>query len=455
MVVINKPQLKISASRLPWGIHYAWVNIAVLVVVQVFGASIFMVAGIMVPPLSDLEGEFRWNVGTIGAAIALYYFFGAVFAPLSGFLGDRFGVRRMMLAGIVCYGFGMTMLGFVREVWHFFLLYGVFLSLTQSISMVPLMASVSLWFRRHLGLGIGILWTASGLGSAFLAPLIGTLLESPVGWQGTFIIIGSVGTGCMLLVYPLLRNRPADVGLKPYGTRDTDVPPIDRSQTVEEMRARVFNRATRRTKAFWNLPLVHAFGCAGHGIILIYAIPLAVAQGLTLAQAAGIITIISLVSLISRFATPVLAETYGPKKMMAASLIIQGLTVFILFWAEGLWSFYLFAAAFGLGFGGEWTGYLIINRKYFGDGPIGSVYGWQMTGSLMGHAVTTALGGLVILATGSIYPVLVLSILFNLGGVVIIVLMESTTHCLIPDWEDALPPEARSVPAPSGAGGGS
>ena len=453
MVVINKPQLKISASRLPWGIHYAWVNIAVLVVVQVFGASIFMVAGIMVPPLSDLEGEFRWNVGTIGAAIALYYFFGAVFAPLSGFLGDRFGVRRMMLAGIVCYGFGMTMLGFVREVWHFFLLYGVFLSLTQSISMVPLMASVSLWFRRHLGLGIGILWTASGLGSAFLAPLIGTLLESPVGWQGTFIIIGSVGTGCMLLVYPLLRNRPADVGLKPYGTRDTDVPPIDRSQTVEEMRARVFNRATRRTKAFWNLPLVHAFGCAGHGIILIYAIPLAVAQGLTLAQAAGIITIISLVSLISRFATPVLAETYGPKKMMAASLIIQGLTVFILFWAEGLWSFYLFAAAFGLGFGGEWTGYLIINRKYFGDGPIGSVYGWQMTGSLMGHAVTTALGGLVILATGSIYPVLVLSILFNLGGVVIIVLMESTTHCLIPDWEDALPPEARSVPAPSGAGG--
>ena len=453
MVVINKPQLKISASRLPWGIHYAWVNIAVLVVVQVFGASIFMVAGIMVPPLSDLEGEFRWNVGTIAAAIALYYFFGAVFAPLSGFLGDRFGVRRMMLAGIVCYGFGMTMLGFVREVWHFFLLYGVFLSLTQSISMVPLMASVSLWFRRHLGLGIGILWTASGLGSAFLAPLIGTLLESPVGWQGTFIIIGSVGTGCMLLVYPLLRNRPADVGLKPYGARDTDVPPIARSQTVEEMRARVFNRATRRTKAFWNLPLVHAFGCAGHGIILIYAIPLAVAQGLTLAQAAGIITIISLVSLISRFATPVLAETYGPKKMMAASLIIQGLTVFILFWAEGLWSFYLFAAAFGLGFGGEWTGYLIINRKYFGDGPIGSVYGWQMTGSLMGHAVTTALGGLVILATGSIYPVLVLSILFNLGGVVIIVLMESTTHCLIPDWEDALPPEARSVPAPSGAGG--
>ena len=453
MAVINKPQLGISASRLPWGIHYAWVIIAVLAVVQVFGASIFMVAGIMVPPLSDAEGQFRWNVGTIGAAIALYYFFGAVFAPLSGFLGDRFGVRRMMLAGIICYGFGMTMLGFVSEIWHFFLLYGVFLSLTQSISMVPLMAAVSLWFRRRLGLGVGILWTASGLGSAFLAPLIGGLLESPVGWKGTFLIIGSIGAACMLLVYPLLRNRPADVGIKPYGALDADVAPVARSRGVEQLRAKVFNRATRRTKAFWNLPLVHAFGCAGHGIVLIYAIPLAVEQGLTLAQAAVIITIISLVSLISRFSTPVLAESYGPKKMMTASLVIQGLTVLMLFWADGLWTFYIFAAAFGVGFGGEWTGYLIINRKYFGDGPVGSVYGWQMTGSLMGHAVTTALGGLVILATGSIYPVLVLSAVFSLGGVALIVIMEPTSHCLIPDWEESLPPEARSVPAASGAGG--
>ena len=448
-----KPQPGSLASRLPFGIHYAWVIVAVLAVVQVFGASIFMVAGIMVPPLSDVDGDFGWNVGIIGAAIAVYYFFGAVFAPICGSLGDRFGIRRMMLAGIVCYGFGMTMLGLVSEVWHFFLLYGVFLSLTQSISMVPMMAAVSLWFRRHLGLGIGILWTASGLGSAFLAPLIGALLESPVGWKGTFFLIGSVGAGCMLLVFPLIRNRPADVGITPYGARDADIPPVIRSETVEQLRTRVFNRATRRTKAFWNLPLVHAFGCAGHGIVLIYAIPLAVQQGLTLTQAAVIITIISLVSLVSRFATPVLAEAYGPKRMMASSLVIQGLTVLILFWAQDLWSFYVFAAAFGVGFGGEWTGYLIINRMYFGNGPVGSVYGWQMTGSLMGHGVTTALGGLVLLATGSFYPVFALSVVFNLAGVVIILMMEPTSHCLIPDWEDSLPAEARSVPVPTGGNG--
>ncbi len=36
----------------------------------------------------------------------------------------------------------------------------------------------------------------------------------------------------------------------------------------------------------------------------------------------------------------------------------------MLFWAQDLWSFYLFAAVFGIGFGGEWTGSLVINRQY-------------------------------------------------------------------------------------------
>ena len=436
-----------NAARFPGGFHYAWVMVAVLAIVQVFGASIFMVAGIMVPPLTDAGGEFGWSVGVIGAAIALYYFSGAVFAPICGSLGDRLGIRRMMLMGIVCYGAGMVALGFIREVWHFFLLYGVFLSLTQSIALVPMMAAVSLWFRRHLGLGIGILWTASGFGSAFLAPLLGVLLESSAGWRGTFVIIGIVGAATMSLVLPFARNRPSDIGAKPYGTRDGDPPPVIRPPSIENLRAKVFNQTTRRTKAFWNLPLVHALGCAGHGLILIYTIPLAVEQGLTLAQAAVIVTIISLVSLVSRFSTPMLAERFGPRKMMAASLAIQGLTVPILFWAHDLWAFYLFAAAFGIGFGGEWTGYLIINRRYFGDGPMGSVYGWQMTGALLGHGVTTALGGLVLLATNSFYAVFALSIFFSLSGVVVIALMEPTDSCLIPDWEERLPPEARSAPA--------
>jgi len=424
----------------------------VLAIVQVFGSSVFMIAGVMVPPLTDADGAFGFGIGELSMAIGLYYVFSAIFAPITGHLGDRFGARPMMLVGAVMYGVGMVALGFVTELWHFFLFYSFLMSFTASITMVPMMASISGWFRRSLGWGVGILWATGGIGTAILAPLIAYMLDT-MGWQQTFTLVGLAGTGIMLLVFPLIRSKPADIGIRPFGVASDapEAPPKDRA--VEALRLKVFNQQIRGTKAFWNLPIIHALGCAGMGIVLIYVIPLAVEQGLSTTEAAFTITIISLVSIVSRLGAPVVAEAWGPRKVMAASLSIQALTVFILFWAHDPWMFYLFAAAFGLGFGAEWTGYLEINRRYFGDGPMGSVYGWQMTGAFAGHAVTTFLAGLVIYVTGSFYPVFVLSAVFSAAGLLVIATLESTSQVLIPDWEKALPAEARSNFVPGVAAG--
>jgi hypothetical protein len=78
------------------------------------------------------------------------------------------------------------------------------------------MASVSDWFRRRLGLGTGILWAAGGLGAALLAPLVGYLLDQ-LGWQGTFWGLGAGGGEVILSLTLFYRDRPADLGLTPYG----------------------------------------------------------------------------------------------------------------------------------------------------------------------------------------------------------------------------------------------
>ena len=250
----------------------------------------------------------------------------------------------------------------------------------------------------------------------------------------------------MLLLLPLMKNRPSDMGIEPYGTRASDPARVIRETSIERLRLQMFNRHIRRTKPFWNLPLIHGLGCAGHGVVLIYIIPMAFDRGVfsSLVSAGVILTIISMVSVISRFGTPILAEIYGTRKMMATALAVQGLTVLMLFWAQDIWMFYLFAAVFGLGFGGEWTGYLVINRQYFGDGPMGTVYGWQTTGALIGHAVATSLAGLVIFVTDGNYTVvLALSMAFSLGGVLVIATLDPTAHVLIPDWEEDLPEEAK------------
>ncbi|SVB16608.1 uncharacterized protein METZ01_LOCUS169462, partial [marine metagenome] len=205
MALTPQPNPKLSNGPLPFGIHYSWLVIGILATVQIFASSISMAAGIMVPPLNDANGDFGWSLGTIGAVIASYYMFGALYAPMTGWLGDRYGSRWMLFGAAIMYLISMSLLSQVTEIWQFFIFFGMLLSLTQSLAMVPLMAAVSGWFRRRLGLGVGILWGAGGVGTGIMAPLMGGFIEA-LGWQTTFLLIGGMGGSIMLAMVPFMRG---------------------------------------------------------------------------------------------------------------------------------------------------------------------------------------------------------------------------------------------------------
>ena len=438
--------MAILAARPAPRFHRAWTILAILVVVQVVGQAISMSAGIMVPPLNDQDGAFGWDLRIIGSAIGLYYLVGALTAPVAGMLGDRYGARPIMFGCGILYLASMFLLGLVSEVWHFFLVFGVLLAITQSFTFVPLQASIGGWFRRRLGLGTGILQAAGGIGAAAIAPGVAELLGF-AGWRDTFWVIGFGGGSLIILMSLFFRSRPADVETQPYGALTSDPPDVIASKRVLALRLKVFGQHMRRTRAFWNLPTIHSLGCAGHGIILIFTIPLAVEQGISLTGAAFILSVISVFSIAGRFVIPILAERLGGKPVMAVALFIQCITVLVLFWAHDPWTFYLFGMLFGLGFGGEMSAYLVVNRQYFGAGPLATFYGYEIMGAMTGHAVATFLGGLVIYATGSFNAALAMSMAFSMAGVVAILALESSRQVLIPDWEDSLPPEARGNPA--------
>ena len=440
--VTNTHEFQRVSPKLPGGFHYAWVIVATLAFVQIIGAAIGMAAGATVIPLADPDGDFGWSLITIGSALMLFYLIGAAMSPAAGWLGDRYGPRTMMFCGAILFGGSMLLVGIISQPWHFFLTFGVLLALTQSICVVPLMASVTVWFRRRLGMGVGVLMGASGIGSAILAPLLGFLIVS-VGWQTAFWIIGASGGGTLLFLTVLFRNRPSDIGLKPYGTTDDDPPDVKMSKEAERTRNKVFNQHIRRTRAFWNLPVIHGLGCAGHGIILIYATYIAFERGIGYVPALVILSLISMFSILGRFVTPVITERFGGKPIMVLALFVQGITVLVLFWAQHLWMFYVFAVLFGIGFGGEMSAYLVVNRQYFGSGPIATCYGFQIMGAFAGHAVATGLAGLVLYVTGSYGAILALSMVFSFGGVAVIMNLEPTSRLLIPDWEDSLPADAR------------
>lgn len=447
--------INIPTRQTGGGFHYAWVIIAILSIVQIFGQSISMSAGIMVPELRmplDEGGRFGWSPAVIGFALAGYYLVGSLTSPFSGRFGDILGARKLLMAGGVLFGVSMVLIGFITHVWQFFLVYSVMLALTSSIAMVPLMAAVNPWFKRRLGLGIGLMWAAGGVGAAALAPVYSLLLVQ-FGWTATFVAIGLVGGGATLALMPFFRNQPSEKGMLAYGASPDDPPAVSFSAEASKLRLKVFQRQMKHTRAFWNLPVIHGMGCAGHGIVLIFVVDFAVTRGIEFTTAAVILTLINVFSIGGRFLVPIITERVGGKLIMATALGIQAGSVIILliageYMAGHVWAFYLFACVFGLGFGGEMSAYPVVNRQYFGTGPVATVYGFQISGAMMGHFISTLVAGVIIQFWGYI-PAFILSMIFSGLGVVIILTLETTKRQLIPDWEDQLPPEARTPSAVS------
>ena len=131
---------------------------------------------------------------------------------------------------------------------------------------------------------------------------------------------------------------------------------------------------------------------------------------------------------------------------MATAFVWQGLPVLMLFWAQDPWQFYLFAIIFGIGYGGEGSAFPVINRQYFGRGPMGSSFGWQAFGAGTGMALGAWLGGALFWIFDSDAAAIIISTITSVVGAAVIMSMEPTNRILIPDWEDSM----LTVPAAAG-----
>ncbi len=431
-------------------IHYAWVIVIVAAAMRLSISAVRTSFPIMIPRMME---AFGWTYGAVGGGLALQWIFSGLFGPPAGWLGDRYGIRRVMAAGAVIFIISMVLTGFMEHLWQFYLFYGVFLSVALAIFQIPLLAAVTLWFRKHLGVGMGILQSAQGVGPLVFVPLVLLIIYlfggGANGLRAAFWITGIGGGVLVLLLIRLFYNEPAQAGMRPLGASPDE--PIQQMQEPEvaRLRTKLFLQQAQRTSAFWNLIGIHFWGCAGHAIILAFLPAMAEARGLSQGSAAAAFVVLSVLSTITRFGVPIAADRLGSKWVMAACFFLQVAPMFRLFIAHDAWLFYLFAARVGIGFGGEMTAFPIINRQYYGSAPIGTTYGWQMMGAGIGMAVGAYAGGLLWDLTGDLNYTITLSLVLSLVGVASIMFLPGTHRHQLPDWEDSLPAEYRTAPAGS------
>ena len=377
-------------------LHYAWVILLASCVLSVVSRADAGSFGVFVDPLVEMFG---WKRGDISFAYTLAFLAGLPAVVVMGWMGDRYGARKLMIVSSIMIATGTVLLGTIKELWHFYVYYGLFVgSLGNAAFMVLLPVIVTRWFNRHVGVALGIYWAAMGLGPMIFAPLFRWLIETR-GWESTFAIVGVV-VGIILVAFSLLmKNKPQEMGLSPYGAEGfPDEPRAHAASGTAPASLREL--LTRRP--IWLLMGCHHLGCVGHAIILAHVVSMAILKGVPGIEAAGVLSTIAGASVISRFGSAVLAARIGGRTLLTLALIGQSAPIFILFFANDVWAFYVFAVLFGLCYGGEMVGFPIINRQMFGAGaPLGTIYSFEMLGASTGMGLGGWLGGMLFDLSGA------------------------------------------------------
>ncbi len=429
-------------------VHYSWVIVGIASMMWMTSSGMRFATSLLIPEFHK-EEYFGWSIGFITLGFTIQWLASGFLAPVSGWLGDRYGVRRVMWVGASLFIAGMLLTGIMTSLWEFYLYFGVLLAAGMASFQVTLVSGVTLWFRKRLGLAMGLLQSLQGFGTA-LAIVTVFILFDRFGLRATFWIPGIIGGGLLLFLTRYFYNEPADLGLKPWGADEDE--PVKRMQNndLAKTRTRVFLKQAQKTTAFWNLVGIHFWGCAAHNIILILLVDMAREAGLSDVTSVVVYITLTVISTVTRFGTPVMADRFGAKAVMIVCFSAQTFPLLILLVSQDMTAFFIFAVLFGIGLGGEMTAFPIINRQYYGDAPTGTTYGWQMGGAGVGMGVGPVLAGFLKDWTGIYDWSILLSFSLSLTAVICILFLPSSSRRQLPDWEDALPPEARTVGASLG-----
>lgn len=365
-------------------LHHAWIILAAACVLSVISRADSASFAVLVDPLAELFG---WKRGEIGFAYSLAFLCSMPAMLVFGWLGDRVSARTLMLGASLMISGGTVLLGMISELWHLYVIYGVFVGALGNAAFVVLVpVIITRWFSQKLGLALGIYWAALGLGPVIFAPLFRWMIETR-GWESAFLVIGLAFAGILLGFSWFIRTSPAEMGLTAYGA-DKEVEDKQSSAPAVSLRAVLSRRPV------WLLTGCHHLGCAGHAVILAHGVSMATHHGIPGLQAAGVLSTIAGVSIFSRFSFSLLTERFGGRTILSLVIFGQSLSILLLLFATEVWHFYAFAVVFGICYGGEMVGFPIINRQLFGPkAPLGSIFSVEMIGGSTGMALGGWLGG--------------------------------------------------------------
>ena len=379
------------------GLHYGWVVVFTTFLTMLVTAGAVGAPGVLLLPL---QREFGWSTAAISSALATRLLLFGLMGPLAAAFINRYGVRKVTLSALCLIGVGFALSLRMEHLWQLILLWGTIVGFGTGLTALVLAATISTrWFNTRRGLIVGLLTASSATGQLIFLPLLASI-SARSGWRSALAVVCALLGTAAILVWLFMRDRPDDLGLKPFGPDALDEiqPPVaqtalDVKRTSIAAAALQSLRDAARVPTFWILfGTFFICGASTNGLIQTHFIPFCSDNGLTEVAAAGLLATMGVFDFVGTVASGWLSDRYNPGRLLFWYYALRGLALIYLPFAQFSYSG---LSPFALFYGLDWIATVpptvAITVKVFGRDKANLVFGWVFAGHQLG-AATAALG---------------------------------------------------------------
>jgi len=374
---VEGPEQRETAALPRPPLFHGWKVVATAFLVAMFGWGLgFYGSGVYLATLAHTRG---WSTGTVGAAVTGYYLLGAVMLTTVPRTIDRFGERRVLLAGSVAMGASALALTRAAEPWQ---LWPAFLAMSlgwATMSGVMVNALVAPWFDRRLGMAISMALNGASCGGVIVAPLMILAIDRLGFTSGVGLVVLAMVVTLWPAAILYLGTSPDRLGLMPDGGA-TATPDDRRAATPRPSALDLL-----RSPPLWTVLLPSALGLFAQVGVLTHQVaflsPRLTPE--TLSLAVGLTTGAAIVG---RVGTGLVVDRIDPRVAMAATLAVQTAALAVLATLPAALATLVACAAFGLGVGNLITLPSLILRREVRAGAFTAAVGVVMAGSQVTYA---------------------------------------------------------------------
>ena len=348
---------------------------------------------------TPIKLEYAWSAAAISGAISFSRLEGGIEGPVVGYLIERYGARKILALGVLITGLGYILMLYVNTVWMLYLVYGGVLSIGYNMGFThSLTTLLNNWFVKRRARVMSLYAIAAGLGGAIIVPLLSKSIML-YGWKTTAIFSGLAFWIVGIPATLIFRNYPEDMGLLPDGVPEVELD----SETVValEDEPKLTTREALQSGVFRRLLLAESLRTFLLASIVLHEIPHLVNIGIDEVTAAGILGLMISISIPGRLIFGFLGDYFEKRKLLAVTMILQGIGVLIFAYASNIAHVYAFVAIYGLTYGGCIPLLMAFRGDLFGRKKFAQMSGIMSPFRTIGNVVGPVFAGYLFDLTGS------------------------------------------------------